>query len=134
MLTFLTSKIWHHAHSTVMSSYTNSSRTHVAYEDVLFHENDELQTEKIDKNKRWITFTSFLYVANCDSNASIGVTLGLLHPPPQWHNWNQEFWGSDKIFRSLHSKTQSIQWPKDYGLLEKWKMDILLLKLQFSNI
>ena len=52
MLTFPTSKIWHHTHSTVTSSYTNSKGTHAAYEDVLFHENDELQTEKIDKNKR----------------------------------------------------------------------------------
>ena len=75
---FLTSKIWHHAHSTVTSSYSNSEGTHAAYEDVLFHENNELQTKKIDKNQRWTTFTSFLYVANCDSNASIGVTLGLL--------------------------------------------------------
>ena len=79
MLTFLTSKIWHHAHSMVTSSHTNSKGTHAAYEDVLFHENDKLQTEKMDKNERWTTFTSFLYVANCDSNVrSIGVTLGLL--------------------------------------------------------
>ena len=32
----------------------------------------------MDKNWTWITFTSFWYVANCDSNACIGVTLGLV--------------------------------------------------------
>ena len=69
----------------VTSSYTNSKETHAAYDDVLFHENDELRTEKIYTNRRWTTFTSFLYVANCDSNARIGVTLGknLLT-----YNWN----------------------------------------------
>ena len=76
-MTFLPTKIWHHAHSTVTSSYTNSKGTHAPYDDVLFYENDKLQTKKMDKNKRWTTFTSFWYVANCDSNASIGVTLGL---------------------------------------------------------
>ena len=33
------------------SSYTNSKGTHAAYEDVLFHENDEIQTEKLIKTK-----------------------------------------------------------------------------------
>ena len=74
---FLTTEIWHHTHSMVTSSCTNSKETHAPYDDVLFYANDKLQTEKTDKNKRWTTFTSFLYVAHCDSNASIGVTLGL---------------------------------------------------------
>ena len=102
MLTFLTTKIWHHAHSTVTSSYMNSKETHASYDDVLFYENDKPQTEKMDKNKRWTNFTSFLHVANCDSIASIGVTLGLISNWPlrgselRILNWIviNEFWVS----------------------------------------
>ena len=75
-----------------MKKVKESKGTHAAYEDVLFHENDELQTEKIDKNKRLTTFTSYLYVANCDSNASIGVTLHGARFNPRSHHVRRKFY------------------------------------------
>ena len=138
MLTFLTTKIWHHAHSTVTSSYTNSKGTHAAYEDVLFHENDKLQTEKNDKNKRWTTFTGFLRVANWDSNASIGVILGLVQVALPVTDWSFQILTHIPICDKMKHKKGA--WKRFLFLecavaasVENYRWDVLNIEKQLKS-